>query len=72
MSQWQPIETAPKDGTSVLIHTEGPGCGAAVCFFDTEWGDEGWWMLDDGKLALELPLRGADPTHWMPLPRGPK
>jgi hypothetical protein len=62
---WQPIETAPKDGTDVLI-TDGEDY--AVAHFDTvrhepcwrDCGDMGWaGMIDE------------EPTHWMPLPPAP-
>ena len=65
-SPWQPIETVPKDGTSILL------CDASVsggCFV-AEWDDEplkpGWnWSLDDLDYHKDLP------THWMPLPSQP-
>ena len=67
---WQPIGTAPHDGTAVLLAARGPDSGCVVGWWDSEWGD-GWWMCDDGKCAVELPLRGPEPTHWMPLPALP-
>lgn len=60
--QWQPIKTAPRDGTDVLLwwpHWYGipmPG-----------WFDHSYWSthgeLDDPN--------GPGPTHWMPLPAPP-
>jgi hypothetical protein len=61
---WQPIETAPKDGTGILVNAGG------FCYA-VEWQEEfGWWSVDDNKLG-PFPLRGAGPTHWMPLPAPP-
>lgn len=62
--QWQPIESAPKDGTAVLAtsaHMTGPN-GEPVAWaavFDQERGR--WTATWDGE-----PLNDA--THWQPLP----
>ncbi|MEG3086143.1 hypothetical protein [Sphingomonas sp. PB4P5] len=76
MSDWQPIETAPKDGTIVLLW---------ACDED-EWDDAHdeprdpercwyparvsvqkhiWWIAG----GMMRQLKGA--THWMPLPAPP-
>lgn len=61
MSQWQPIETAPKDGTLVLTWGE---CRAqyAVSYWDEEW-------LTDFREKGGYQIVYA--THWMPLPEPP-
>ena len=70
---WLPIETAPKDGSKVLLWTDST--------LDPYWCDcvgrrevehfqtvqTAWWNLDDG---WEKELVGQ-PTHWMPLPPPP-
>jgi hypothetical protein len=66
MSAWQPIETAPKDGTELLLHCE---YGSLVLGAWQEWEEvtgpkEGW--LDNGE-GFTL-----TPTHWMPLPAPPE
>jgi hypothetical protein len=61
MSDWQPIETAPKDGTRVLIaHTN---VWMAVAWF---WPCNMHWTEDTAS-GMKL----NDPTHWMPLPDPP-
>lgn len=70
-AQWQPIETAPKDGTAVLLWAKDlrfPGrmCVAQYANYDIEW-----WYVTDGKFG-PWPLRGPSPTHWMPLPEIPR
>ena len=62
--QWQPIETAPRDGTAILV-SEGRSC------YCVEWIEEfDWWAVDDNKLG-PFRLRGQAPIHWMPLPPPP-
>jgi len=63
MSEWQPIETAPRDGTEILVCDAGDQDGLidiVACF-------DGFWVMN-GDLAVEL----GDFTHWMPLPELPK
>lgn len=61
MSEWQPIETAPKDGTRILVPyplrsgyevliVKWNGCG---------WDSDSFWMLHE------------EPARWMPLPPPP-
>lgn len=57
---WQPIETAPRDGTRVLLMW----MKEAVC------GEyrKGRWELVVGGHERSLILT---PTHWLPIPRSP-
>jgi hypothetical protein len=59
MSEWQPIETAPKDGTKILTAS---GRDLSV----REWGEN-----EDGDSVWLPRIRGVFPTHWMPLPTPP-
>jgi hypothetical protein len=71
MSEWQPIETAPKDRTWIIVYQEGVAePSQTVCAFDPSWGGDGWWTCCDGKNP-DIPLRGPNPTHWMPLQSPP-
>jgi hypothetical protein len=73
MSAWQPIETAPKDGTRVLIVTER---GTIVI---AGWADEasfsgcqagpGWQVFDVEDCWYSWAEKS--PTHWMTLPAPP-
>ena len=54
--KWQPIETAPKDGTSFLVP------GHKLAYYDP---DSGRWTKAYTSLLIY-------PTHWMPLPKPPK
>ena len=68
MSEWQPIETAPKDGTDILVMT---GETMHVVRWINIHGGFDYWAVDDNKHG-PFTLRGKAPTHWMPLPEPPK
>ncbi|MDT6962883.1 hypothetical protein QTN24_15390 [Cupriavidus sp. SZY C1] len=77
---WQPIATAPKDGTNIIVTN-----GSSVA--------QGWWCSEEPYVREQRDLTGAwidqqesdgfegwldcdggmqpDPTHWMPLPQPP-
>ena len=64
---WQPIETAPEDGTTVLVNDTTLGFTPwAVAYYmaGEEWSG---WAYDNSYLSDSNPL-GPNPTHWMPLP----
>lgn len=66
--EWQPIETAPKDGTDILVMT---GETMHVVRWINIHGGFDYWAVDDNKHG-PFTLRGKAPTHWMPLPELPK
>lgn len=78
--EWQTIETAPKDGTEVLLfgHWAGEINGIIA---DRKQADIGswqggksdyvgnfWWRLSTGDAYACWMV----PSHWMPLPPPPK
>lgn len=76
MSEWQPIETAPKDGTPVDLwccppsHALSTGGGRTPdCWFSNgTWWE--WCEVDAGDDQCRRAVHNA--THWMPLPEPPK
>ena len=67
-SDWQPIETAPKDGTEILI--------ASDCFVEAAYweGKDSLypWVTLDGQHVTNGRQEGIyGPTHWQPLPAPP-
>ncbi len=64
---WRSMDSAPKDGTIILISRS-----QSSCFEDwwhaARWEDD-WWQIHDGK--VDHPLRGQEPSHWMALPAPP-
>ena len=73
-SEWQPIETAPKNGVAVILYY--PDLRGAVLVgsyhVDITIRDgverrrhEGW------ETGTFMPLAKCEPTHWMPCPAPP-
>lgn len=62
--EWQPIETAPKDGTAVIVATD---AGIHRCIWH-----EDIWSVDDQKFGPYPLRRYCKATHWMPLPAPPE
>ncbi len=73
MSEWQPIKTAPKDGTDILAcePVDGLYMMSVCCWQDAEFWDP---KNQRKKIRKGWMIAGADetyPTHWMPLPPPP-
>lgn len=66
MSEWLPIETAPRNGTMILVYRPDSKRGDAyIPRVGTDiWkvSRECWWHSN----------HWSQPTHWMPLPEPPK
>jgi hypothetical protein len=64
--QWQPIETAPMDGTQFLATDK--SSMAVGCFYDeTSYS----YDFRISHFAISQ-YYGWKPTHWMPLPDAPR
>ncbi|GAA6176955.1 hypothetical protein NBRC116593_28740 [Sulfitobacter pacificus] len=77
--EWQPIETAPKDGTEILAYSCGDIFTATYLksnvsndapFFATTAAGEPWDCSGTTYRVEHEYRRGI--THWMPLPNPPK
>ena len=75
MSKWQPIETAPKDKTPILVYTgdgsiNSHGGKYVVGFYAGRSHTHG----DDYEYCTSSDNVGyiVQATHWMPLPEPPK
>ena len=68
--EWQPIETAPKDGRYIFIFlpTSLRDTAFPVNPRKAQWQTE----LDEWSVDGLLSSTAPQPTHWMPLPKPPK
>ena len=69
MSEWMPMESAPKDGRDVLLY-----CDDTEEMFVGFWGDardgnpkKGWVFARQRDVTFMVDT----PSHWMPLPAAP-
>jgi|688.fasta_scaffold191249_7 hypothetical protein len=75
MSDWQPIETAPKDGTRIIVGKESG--------YVMAWASSAYWFNREPCRHSPACKPGTHvgwtdgfdtlsaPTHWMPLPAPP-
>ncbi len=73
---WQPISTAPKDGTAMLAGWEcrHSGWRTAVVYWDRPYNPESkfdWCLEHTGAHAISSHVDG-EPSHWQPLPDAPE
>jgi hypothetical protein len=74
--EWQPIETAPKDGTWILLYCSQQKVAISGMWhvepdlFTPDVHEPGWsdWVSDNDYIMWDS---GYSPTHWMPLPEPP-
>ncbi len=84
MSEWKPIDTAPKDGTKVLIWNsvydfcpiawwgEKDGDDSIFYGWNFEGGHSPCCSCEDDFIGWNEDIdEGFMPTHWMPLPEPP-
>jgi hypothetical protein len=82
-ASWLPIETAPKDGTDIIIGFDSASVWIVhVAWWleledwmrdDPQWSEEdvGWWSYTNHSVTQEKLEDHRTPTHWMPLPSLP-
>ena len=71
MSDWQPIETAPKDGTLVLLFQLVPPRMTGADHDIPHIYISSWWKGNDLNPPNWKDHFLGQPTHWMPLPKPP-
>lgn len=61
---WLPIDTAPTDGTQILIAIAGDEFEPSWAYWEHRFRT---WMLPTTNRYFEF-----EPTHWMPIPPPPQ
>lgn len=65
MTNWQPIETAPKDGNDIIVFCDDTN-EMMVAFWNKKY--EGWQFAMGHYDGAHV----CSPSHWMPLPEPPE
>ena len=70
---WQPIETAPRDGTHIFVCRETNKFSENWTFQQSpptvaHWFEDGFYTSVNTDMLPETPYEA---THWMPLPEPP-
>jgi hypothetical protein len=63
---WQPIASAPKDGTMILLVSDEDPEHIQPC----QWSEVGW--LSPYSYSTYFSGGFDGPTHWMPMPSPPE
>jgi hypothetical protein len=74
-SPWQPIKTAPTDGTEILVKVNGQNTYLVVAWDDETWDAESgsYGKQEHPWATLDGPNYHADTfSHWMPIPELPR
>jgi hypothetical protein len=76
LGAWQPIATAPRDGSRVLIYTpEAERQKVQEAYWATPWegapDHQCWWSTPPGPAGRGYTILQQAVTHWMPLPVEP-
>lgn len=72
--RWQPIETAPRDGSYFLAANQ---WGVWVCQYEPQARsgyvfENPWHSVMLNHAHIDERVRGNRPTHWQPLPAPPE
>ncbi|MCA8427819.1 hypothetical protein LGN30_32035 [Burkholderia seminalis] len=65
---WQPIETAPKDGTPLVMFARYVHATASIVLIAAWLEDYGMWVNQSFSCA---PIQQVVPSHWMARPEFP-
>lgn len=70
--EWQPMATAPRDGTRILVtiraSEQGPAEVDVVKWAKPDRAAEAGWIATDSDADARIVYAEAELTYWMPLP----
>src|SRR5688500_10154734 len=61
---WQDIESAPRDGTEIIV--------GRIVGIRLDWWHKAWWPTNQTGTMWRTANGACQPTHWMPLPTPPQ
>ena len=75
--KWQPIETAPRDGTSILIYLpqstrQNVREASWAMIYEDAPIEHCYWMTPVGPTGRGYTILETGVTHWMPMPPPPE
>ena len=70
VNEWQPLDTAPRDGSKIDVWTENGVRYVDVFWYEGSAFPEGAFVYYDSNLRDFIDV--DDATHWMPRPAPPK
>jgi len=68
---WLPIESAPKDGTRIMLYRKGHVVFGHWNYDRFARNPRPYWSHDDQRAFGTTDARKTAPTHWRPLPAVP-
>lgn len=80
MIDWLPIDTAPKDGTDIIVYYEFATVPIIhIAYWDSDEQDQweyqkfrskdekiGWWSYVENSISQHKLVDFNSPTHWVP------
>jgi hypothetical protein len=77
LGAWQPIATAPRDGTRVLIYMpEASRQKVMEAYWAKPWEgapeEQCWWSTPHGPAGRGYTILPKAVTHWQPMPAPPQ
>jgi hypothetical protein len=70
--KWRDIQTAPRDGSKVMV---GVGSAVHIAHWGKVFADEpkySWIIWESFATGTRVATYIDSPSHWTPLPRGPE
>jgi len=65
--EWLPIESAPRDGTEVILAAKDSGTWSGYWEARENHHGECGWQDEDARFGAYTWRHPSKPTHWMPL-----
>jgi len=71
MGEWRNIDTAPKDGSEVILGARGTVWSGYWENQPNHWDETGWYE-EDARQGHYYHRHPGQPSHWQPFPDPPE